>query len=209
MAFHVTLDIQGLLACDKIVTEKDIAFFRNRGAIVSAHKTMYVFPAVIELVAALYQNENTKVAFFTTRYAIKNWQREVSNWSRSEKFVEEIVKKATTEENWLKVKEGKKYVVGSEGFNRDFSYFKVEYKNFKQLFILPSSDSVSYMAPFVEAKEGKGTSFNLKANRIYFVAGMLFAMLDAVEKGCSIEEELAQRFPGRRVSKGQEVIGII
>ena len=49
MTINVVLDIHDVLACTEVRNIEQASFFKNKGAIITAVKTHYVFPGVIEL----------------------------------------------------------------------------------------------------------------------------------------------------------------
>jgi hypothetical protein len=66
LSINIVLDIHDVLCTYSKTSEVDPHgdFFQNHGAVLSAFKTHYVFPGVIELLKVLFQAENFKVSFF-------------------------------------------------------------------------------------------------------------------------------------------------
>lgn len=66
MSINIVLDIHGVLCTYAKTSEVDPHgdFFQNHGAVLTAYKTQYVFPGVIEMLKVLFQTENLKVSFF-------------------------------------------------------------------------------------------------------------------------------------------------
>jgi len=60
---HVVLDIDGVLCCSG--AKENASFYKEKGAVLSAIKTYYVFPGVIELLQLFFANREIKVSFFS------------------------------------------------------------------------------------------------------------------------------------------------
>lgn len=65
MSIHIVLDIDGVLACSRVENIQQAKFFKNKGAILTAIKTHYIFPGVLEFIKLLFQTENVKISFFS------------------------------------------------------------------------------------------------------------------------------------------------
>ena len=86
MASHVNnvaLDIDHLLTCLFTTTDQEAAFFLREGAILTAIKTHYIGPGIIEFIKFLFSQENILVSFFSNG-------REKRNVS----FVRELISRA-------------------------------------------------------------------------------------------------------------------
>ncbi len=93
MHINVALDIDGVLACRRVGSNEQAQFFKNQGAIITAKKTYYVFPGVIQLIKLLFQTEDIKVSFFSA-----------GKKERNELFVEELLKLALTPSKYEDIK---------------------------------------------------------------------------------------------------------
>lgn len=89
---NVVLDIDGVLCCNSVRSKEAASFYLRKGAIISAIKTHYVFPGVIEFLQLLFRTENIRVSFFSS-----------GDRQRNEMFVEEILKCAIGKEGYEKV----------------------------------------------------------------------------------------------------------
>lgn len=90
---NVVLDIDGVLACTKAKDVQHAAFFKNRGAIITAIKTHYLFPGVIEFMKSLFQTEGVRVSFFSA-----------GQEERNRLFVDELVKLSVPEEKYAELR---------------------------------------------------------------------------------------------------------
>jgi len=91
-SINLVFDIDGVLACNAIGSTKIAAFFLKKGAIITALKTHYVFPGVIELMQLLFQTENIKVSFFSS-----------GDRQRNEIFVKQLLELALGQEGYRKI----------------------------------------------------------------------------------------------------------
>lgn len=94
MTINVVLDIHDVLACTEVRNIEQASFFKNKGAIITAVKTHYVFPGVIEFIKVLFQTENVKVSFFSS-----------SKEEVCVRFVEQLLKSALGESKYADVKQ--------------------------------------------------------------------------------------------------------
>ena len=82
--YNVVLDIDHVLAtCDSIQTPEEALFFRQRGAIVTAIKTHYVFPGVLEMIKGLYAMEDVRTSFYSA-----------GSQERNRVFVDQLLERA-------------------------------------------------------------------------------------------------------------------
>lgn len=72
MNVNIVLDIDGVLACTSVKNIQQAKFFKNKGAILPAIKTHYIFPGVVEFVKLLFQTENLKISFFSSGQKKRN-----------------------------------------------------------------------------------------------------------------------------------------
>jgi hypothetical protein len=93
MSINIVLDIDGVLACNTVENVKQALFFKNKGAIMTAIKTHYLFPGVIEFIQFLFRRENIKVSFFSS-----------GDKERNIIFVEQLLKLALQEQGYEEVK---------------------------------------------------------------------------------------------------------
>jgi len=90
---NIVLDIDGVLACKSVETIEQANFFKNKGAILTAIKTHYIFPGVIEFIKLLFQTENVKVSFFSS-----------GDKKRNVIFVDQLLKLALSEAKYNETK---------------------------------------------------------------------------------------------------------
>lgn len=72
MAINIVLDIDKVLVCAQVENVQQALFFQNTGAIITAIKTYYVFPGVIEFITLLFQTENINVSFYSAGIKERN-----------------------------------------------------------------------------------------------------------------------------------------
>lgn len=72
MTVNVVLDIDGVLAGHSPNSLRPVIFFNNRGAILTAIKTHYLFPGVVEFIRLLFLTEKIKVSFYSGGDKVRN-----------------------------------------------------------------------------------------------------------------------------------------
>lgn len=91
---NVVFNIDRTLTCrDSVENTHEAAFFLNKGMIVSAIMTHYVFPGVIELMQLLFQTPDVRVSFFSAERKERNIP-----------FVEQLLERALGKDEYLKIK---------------------------------------------------------------------------------------------------------
>jgi len=90
---HIVFDIDGVLAAPGILDSHQGDFFHKKGFVLTAIKTHYIFPGVIELLRLLLQTENLHVSFFSS-----------GGKERNVIFVQEILQQAIGIEEYKKIK---------------------------------------------------------------------------------------------------------
>ncbi|MEI8365908.1 MAG: hypothetical protein WCF65_05770 [Parachlamydiaceae bacterium] len=93
MNLNIVFDIDDVLTCTSAKVAERALFFKNKGAILTAVKTHYVFPGVIEFMKLLFQTEHVKVSFFSAGAKHRN-----------DKFVEELLTLSLGELKYNEVK---------------------------------------------------------------------------------------------------------
>ncbi len=94
MSINVVLDIDGVLACKSAGNIEAASFFKNKGAILTAIKTHYIFPGVIEFIKLLFETEGVRVSFFS-----------LGDESRNEVFVKKLLKLSLGKNKYEEIKE--------------------------------------------------------------------------------------------------------
>lgn len=94
VSMHVVLDIDGVLACRSASGIERASFFKKKGAILTAIKTHYIFPGVIELIKLLHQTEGVRVSFFSSGAK-----------ERNDIFVDCLLKLALDEKKYKSIKQ--------------------------------------------------------------------------------------------------------
>lgn len=61
----VLFEIDYVLACTDVQSVEEVAFFKKEGAIITAVKTHYVFPGVIELIRMLHERGDVEIGFYS------------------------------------------------------------------------------------------------------------------------------------------------
>ncbi|MCP5506859.1 MAG: hypothetical protein H7A37_00940 [Chlamydiales bacterium] len=90
---NVCLDIDGVLCCSDAKTVENASFYHQKGAIIDAVHTYYVFPGVMEFIRLLYRQKNITVSFYSNANAFRNYY-----------FVRHLLKRSLGEEEYRKVK---------------------------------------------------------------------------------------------------------
>lgn len=91
--FNLVFDIDGTLAVEDTFSPQSSRYLEKTGHIVTALKTHFVFPGVVELMQLLFKMPDVKVSFFSS-----------GPQDRNELFVAELLKRALGEEQYHKVK---------------------------------------------------------------------------------------------------------
>ena len=69
---NLFLDIDEVLTCTHALNYEQLAFFKSEGAIITALKTHYIFPGVIEFIRFVFKIPNTRVSFFSSGLEKRN-----------------------------------------------------------------------------------------------------------------------------------------
>jgi hypothetical protein len=69
---NLFFDIDGTLVLDSTSTVKHASFFLRKGLILTAYKTYYIFPGVIELLQLVFSLSNVNVFFFSAGHIKRN-----------------------------------------------------------------------------------------------------------------------------------------
>jgi len=92
--YTFVFDIDDVLCGTSVDDEKQIKFFLQKGFVLTAIKTHYIFPGVIELIQSLFIQQDVRVCFFSS-----------GAQSRNEIFVRKLLKCALGKEYYLKIKD--------------------------------------------------------------------------------------------------------
>lgn len=90
---NLVFDIDGLLACTEVTNVDHASFFMHKGVLLTAIKTHYVFPGVIELMQLVFQTEGVRVSFFSS-----------GEQQRNDIFVEKLLTRALGKDRYEKIK---------------------------------------------------------------------------------------------------------
>jgi hypothetical protein len=92
--FNIAFDIDNVLADFTVLDLNEIKFYQQRGFVLTAIKTHYIFPGVTELMQLLFRMPDVKVSFFSYGHQYRN-----------ELFAERLLKHALGEAYYLEIKE--------------------------------------------------------------------------------------------------------
>lgn len=111
MTINVAININGVLAMDSVDSLEQAAFFKNKGAIITAGKAHCLFPGAIEFLKLLFQTENVKVSFYhdDKRIETKELVKQIMELALGEKSSEMTVG-VFSKEDFLTNQEGYKSV---------------------------------------------------------------------------------------------------
>lgn len=154
-AINVVFDIDDTLCCNYGPTIEEIRFYEQKGMVMEAIKTHYVFPGVIELMKSLFQTDNVRVSFFSAGKKERNEifvqkllthalgldeyakiEHEVVILSRDDvtdgKNLSKILKIGDQRHNALLIDDDMSYIV--KGQEKNFIYAsKLTHRNFDQI----------------------------------------------------------------------------
>ncbi len=109
--FNLVFDIDNVLADTEVSEVNEIKFYQQKGFVLSAIKTHYIFPGVIELMQLLFRMPDVRVSFFSSGHQ-----------SRNELFVEKLLERALGKEHHLKIKDDVQILSGKKDIgNTDLS----------------------------------------------------------------------------------------
>lgn len=91
--FNVVFDIDDVLAVSEIEKSNISKFFEEKGLVLTAIKTYYVFPGVIEMMQLLFSMPDVRVSFFSSAHQ-----------NRNELFVEKLLERALGCERYIEIK---------------------------------------------------------------------------------------------------------
>lgn len=101
--YNLVFDIDNVLADTTVREAKEIKFFKEKGFVLTAIKTHYIFPGVIEMMQLLFRMPDVRVSFFSSGHQ-----------SRNEMFVEKLLEKALGKERYLEVKASVRILSGKK-----------------------------------------------------------------------------------------------
>lgn len=104
--FNVVFDIDQVLSDQKVRELNEIKFYQQRGLVLTAKKTHYIFPGVIEMMQLLFNMPDVRVSFFSSGMQCRN-----------ELFVKRLLKQALGKEFYLKIKENIRIFSGKKNDN--------------------------------------------------------------------------------------------
>lgn len=90
---NIVFDIDDVLCCTELYSDQQERFFENKGAIITAIKTHYVFPGVIELMQLLFATDHVRVSFFSS-----------GTHERNEPFVKELLVRSLGEVRYEQIR---------------------------------------------------------------------------------------------------------
>lgn len=91
--FNVVFDIDNVLTDTEVSEVDEIKFYQEKGFVLTAIKTHYIFPGVIEMMQLLFRMPDVKVSFFSSGHQ-----------SRNELFVEKLLERSLGKEHYLQIK---------------------------------------------------------------------------------------------------------
>lgn len=175
MTMRVVFDVDGVLACNQVPDIYTAAFFKNKGAIFTAEKTVYVFPGAIEALQLFLSSAQSKAGFFSSAAKLRN--RPLVDFllqkAHSEAFREQVpvlskedLSSASREQ---KINLDKMFGIFPGRFFKDLSLLSTENERIEDLILV--EDNMSYVSPkqianVVRLPEVKGDYFQRMESKV-------------------------------------------
>jgi len=99
--FDVVFDIDNVLTDTSVGELDEIKFYQQKGFVLTAMATHYIFPGVIEMMQRLFSMPDVRVSFYSA-----------GSQNRNEAFVERLLERALGKEHYLKIKDGVQILSG-------------------------------------------------------------------------------------------------
>ncbi|HSX26364.1 MAG TPA: hypothetical protein VLE89_05085 [Chlamydiales bacterium] len=197
--YNIVFDIDGVL-CAKNADPANALLFLRKGQILTALKTHYIFPGVIELLTRLYRTENVRVSFFSSGIRQRNEllipqllqkalpetherirfettilsREDLTELSREKSYPKSPFSLGNKQKDIEKVLRPGELLENTLLIEDDSSYAMPE--QYKNLLHVPETESDHFF------EEDPDEDFYPQANRIYYLAGILFTALEQARR---------------------------
>ena len=101
--FNVVFDIDDVLAVTRASNANEVKFYGEKGFILTAIKTHYIFPGVIEMMQLLFRMPDVRISFYSSCHQ-----------NRDELFVEKLLERSLGKEHYLQIRGDVKILSGKK-----------------------------------------------------------------------------------------------